>query len=52
MTKAGWANQDLVIFLDPHPDAKLLDHDLKSPTFRESIKDTIDEYLGIKKESE
>ena len=41
-----------MIFLDPHPDAKLLDHDLKSPTFREHIKDAIKHYLQIKIESE
>ena len=37
--------QDQLIMLDPHPDAGIFDHDFQSPTYKEHIKNRIDEYL-------
>jgi hypothetical protein len=42
--------QDELILLDPHPDAKGIDHDFQSPTFKFRLKDHIIEYYNQKGE--
>jgi hypothetical protein len=44
-TKQAWKNQELVIVLEPHPDADLFDHSFQSPTFREEITRIINRYI-------
>ena len=41
-------NKNRLILLDPHPDAKGMDHDVESPTFMETFKYRIKDYLEQK----
>ncbi len=41
-------NKDQLVLLDPHEEAKGMDHGFESPTFSKSVKDHIQMYLGIK----
>lgn len=45
MLKQLSLNKEKIVFLDPHEDAKGIDHDFESPTFHKEIKQHIDEYL-------
>lgn len=40
------ANKQRIIFLEPHPEAKGIDHELESPTFTPTIIQVIQSYLG------
>jgi hypothetical protein len=44
-TKKVIENQAELILLDPHPKAKFLDHEFQSPTFKEVIRDHVEDYL-------
>ena len=46
LIKQLMANKQRIIFLEPHPDAKGIDHELESPTFTPTIIQAIQDYLG------
>lgn len=44
-SKVAWEHHEQIIWLEPHPDAELLDHSFQSPTFQETIYDHLQDYF-------
>lgn len=39
--KGRWKNKENIVILEPHKDASFFDHSIKSPTYRQHIRDSI-----------